>query len=628
MRGLPLALLALGTAFSAAAQQASPQPDPAPEHSGTVIFSRSLEGAEKDTPASVPEPIKAPAAAVAVTDAERQAITFLAYDLDVHLQPREHALAIRARVTVRNDATAPLPRIPLQLSSTLEWKSVRTAGVSVPFTQSLIDSDSDHTGVLREAVITLSQPLAPHQSLTLDLTYEGGTPLSAKRLENAGTPSNLAEASDWDRVDDDFVGLRGFGNVVWYPVASKPVALGDGALFFTEAAAERQRQSEATLAMHVTEEFFGTPPNLAVLHGEPQRLTPVSMPTAPSVPGIVTCSLPSTRMGMNAPSLFLVARTIVEGKGVTVFARKENAENAQAYLAAALTVQPTVQQWLGVNPRGPLSIVDLAEKDDAPFEAGGALFVALRGGAPDKLASTLVHSLTHMYFRSPYAWLQEGVPAFLASLWLEQSSGRNAAILQMDDARGALSLAEPELAERDGDARLSTPSLLLASDPVHYRTKAVYVLWMLRAIAGDDALQQALQGYQAGADKDGTELEDLLSKTSNKDLRWFFDDWVYHDRGLPDLAIAGVFPNKATEPGAYLVAVDVSNSGTAEAEVPVSVSSGTTTVTDQLRVPAKSRISHRFLIQGPPVEVAVNDGTVPEVQASIHKQKLTVPAAP
>jgi len=90
---------------------------------------------------------------------------------------------------------------------------------------------------------------------------------SAVRLEQIGTPADVAESSDWDRVSEEFVGLRGLGNVAWYPVASIPVALGDGARFFTEAAAERQRQSQATVSMQVTEEFFGEAPNLAVLDG-------------------------------------------------------------------------------------------------------------------------------------------------------------------------------------------------------------------------------------------------------------------------------------------------------------------------------------------------------------------------
>ncbi len=150
---------------------------------------------------------------------------------------------------------------------------------------------------------------------------------------------------------------------------------------------------------------------------------------------------------------------------------------------------------------------------------------------------------------------------------------------------------------------------------------------MLRDVAGDDALARALRGYQPGSDTKGTGFEQVLEKTTGKDLNWFFEDWVYHDRGLPDLSIAGVYPNKASVPGSYIVSVDISNSGTAGAQVPVSVSSETTTVTEMLRIPAKSRVSHRFVVQGKPAEVAVNDGTVPEVEASVHRQTLTMKAA-
>ncbi len=164
----------------------------------------------------------------------------------------------------------------------------------------------------------------------------------------------------------------------------------------------------------------------------------------------------------------------------------------------------------------------------------------------------------------------------MGSLWLEQNQGKSAAIQQLDNSRGALSLAEP------GDATSPSQALVAARDPVYYRTKATYVFWMLRDLAGENALARALREYQPGSDTTGSGFEQVLERASGKDLKWFFEDWVYHDRGLPDLSIAGVYPNKATVPGAYIVAVDVSNSGTAEAEVPVSVSSGTTTVTERL----------------------------------------------
>ena len=158
-------------------------------------------------------------------------------------------------------------------------------------------------------------------------------------MEQIGTPADVAEASDWDRVADEFVGLRGFGNVAWYPVASVPVALGDGAKFFSEAAEERQRQSQAMVTMKVTEEFFGEAPNLAVLDGETLTVTPTTQPAA-SVPGIVTCTLPPTRLGFSSPSLFLLTRSRQDGNGVAVFARTEDVANAQAYMKASYDGDP------------------------------------------------------------------------------------------------------------------------------------------------------------------------------------------------------------------------------------------------------------------------------------------------
>jgi hypothetical protein len=341
--------------------------------------------------------------------------------------------------------------------------------------------------------------------------------------------------------------------------------------------------------------------------------------------------------------LFLVTRTAQEGNGVKVFARTEDVANAQAYMSAATMVAPLINRWLGTEARGVLNIVDLPEPGDSPFEDGNVLFTDVQATEPAKLTPVLIHSLTHLYFRSPYAWLQEGVPSFMESLWLEQSRGRDIAIQQLDNSRGALSLAEPgdtasvttvsattssTTTASATTATIGRQALLVARDPVYYRTKATYVLWMLRDLAGSEALARALRGYQPGSDTTGNGFEQVLERASGKDLKWFFEDWVYHDRGLPDLSITGVYPNKASVPGSYIVAVDVSNSGTAEAQVPVSVSSGTTTVTEMLRIPAKSRISHRFVLQGKPAEVAVNDGTVPEVEASVHRETLSMPAAP
>src|SRR4051794_17901355 len=93
-------------------------PPPNPQQSSPksqVIFSRSTdENGDTTTqtgPGQTPQMIAAPAA----NDAERQAVTFTSFDLDVHLRPDSHQIAVRASMSVRNDSKIPLTRIPLQL---------------------------------------------------------------------------------------------------------------------------------------------------------------------------------------------------------------------------------------------------------------------------------------------------------------------------------------------------------------------------------------------------------------------------------------------------------------------------------------------------------------------------------
>jgi hypothetical protein len=151
---------------------------------------------------------------------------------------------------------------------------------------------------------------------------------------------------------------------------------------------------------------------------------------------------------------------------------------------------------------------------------------------------------------------------------------------------------------------------------------------MLRSIAGEDALKQALHLYQKDGKKDGDtkEFQRVLEQTSHKDLGWFFEDWVYRDRGLPDLSIANVTPREITAGrGGWLVAVEVHNAGDAAVEVPVTVRSGALTATERIRVLGGASTSTRILFEGEPTEVVVNDGSVPEVGESMHVTQLRMP---
>jgi hypothetical protein len=620
VRPLLAAVVCSAVAFAQTAtpppQEQSPAPqEQSPASHGKVLFSRSADDAQ---PAGA-HPEKVQVETGKVSDVERSAVVFTAYDLDAHLMLQQQSLAVRAHVTVRNDGDRPLTYLPLQLSSSLQFESISKNGQKLPFAQQLINSDADHTGQLREAVVVLPAPLAPKTELMLDIVYSGGIPVSTKRLDQIGTPVDLAQQSDWDQISQDFTGLRGFGDVVWYPVSSIPQALGDGAKLFTEIGRQKLRQQSAQVAVRVTAEYIGAAPNAAVINGHFVPIPAPSVTPSASFPGVVTFSLPAQRLGFGTLNLFLATRIAHEANGIRVLAADFDEPNVQGYLTAATMVQPLIEPWLGSQPKEPLTIFDLPEKHDASFEQGAVTLTGLQALDPQVLANALSHGMTHAYFQSPREWLNEGVANFIGTLWVERVKGRESALEHLEASRGALAVGEPA-----SPGESTGQSLIDAADAVYYRGKATYVLWMLRDLVGDKALAAALRAYDPTQDTAPEYFEHLLEKASGKDLKWFFDDWVYHDKGLPDLSISGIYPTASSQAGQYLVAIDLANDGYAGAEVPVTVRSQATTQTVRVLIPARSKVSRRLLIQGLPTEVIVNDGVVPELQASIHRRDITM----
>jgi hypothetical protein len=597
-----------------------------------VIFSRSMdENGETTTqagPAKEPPMAQAPTAA----DAEREAVTFTDFDVDVHLRTEEHHLAVRALLTVRNDGRVPLKHIPLQISSSLNWERIRVFGKDSDFQVATLNSDSDHTGQLHEAAVPLSQPLAPSDSLQLDVTYSGAIPESAQRLLAIGTPEDVALHSDWDQIGSEFTGLRGFGNVVWYPVSSVPVILGDGARLFDEIGAHKLRLAGARFRLRLTVEFpGGQPPTVALINGHPAALTVTDSAAGADVAGVAIAQVDGATLGFEAPSLFVAVRKAHAGTNLTAWTIPDNEVAVQSWVTAATDVAPFLQGWLGQHPQAQLTLLDLPDAHDAPYETGAMLATTLSDGPPEQLEGILAHALTHASMQSPRAWLSEGVAHFMSTLWIEKKQGRDKALSALEAGRQALALAEPE-----SPGESAGQPLAKAISPVYYRNKAAYVLWMLRDIAGDSTLSAALRAYDPsqdvskgyGKDSGPGSIKALLEKAgTRRDLTWFFADWVDADKGLPDVTIESVFPNQEPS-GNWLVAVNLTNAGYATAEVPVTVKSDLTSVTQRVRIPSRGKAVQRILIQGMPTEVQVNDGTVPESRASVHVTSLDSAGAP
>ncbi len=625
VRAVAVSLAAVALTVLPAAAQISNPPAPLqfaslsntqqPEAPGQVIFSRSTDENGQTSTQAGPDSTRPLAPEPIATDAEREAVAFTDFDMDVHLRPAARYIAVRALLTVRNNSNAPLPLIPLQISSSLNWERIRVENKDVHFPVATLNSDEDHTGQLHEAAVPLAQPLAPGASIQLDVTYSGVIDQTAKRLLAIGTPSNVAIHSDWDRIGLNFTGLRGFGNVVWYPVSSVPVLLGDGARVFDEMGEHKLHMSGVHFRLRLTVEFpFGHAPTVAVINGYPEPLSVTK--AGVDVDGIATASVTGSTLGFEAPSLFIARRNPHKADNTTLWTLPQDDATVPAWSSAISAVTPFLQDWLGERPRSQLTILDLPDASDAPFETGVMLAIPVQQTPPEQLDSLLTHALTHAWMPSPRAWISEGVAQFMRTLWIEKQSGRKKALESLEAFRTALSLAEPPSPGESPGQPLNQ-----AYSPIYYRVKAAYVLWMLRDLVGDSALSAAFRAYNpaldVGPQSGRSYFEKLLEESSNRDLSWFFADWIDADKGLPALSIAGVYPSPAS-PGTWLVAVDIANSGYAAAEVPVSVRSPDGSVTQRVLVPARTRITRRILVLNKPTEVQVNDGVVPETEASIH----------
>ena len=722
-------------AVSAHAQQpapAAPKTAPAPQPAapdaaqphGEVLFQShgeppaSLQDAAPAQANSAVSPDKSQQpTGPALTDKERAAILFTAYDLDARLTPASSRLSLRARLTLRNIGSAPLTRIALQISSTLHWESAslipgaKTAPLKLPLAQHLLDTDADHTGQANEAILTLPEPLAPGASISLDTFYAGTIAVSAGRLERIGANPGQALAADWDSIAPSNAGssssdssasgsggasgasagtldaaLRGFGDVLWYPVAEPQLFLGDGAELFHAIDRTRLREQNASIHLRIAVEYKGDPPVAVYFCGRRRPL--VALPDDADSPvasgaGIATAEFPAEPIGFRLPSLFVVdsAESLIAplpGSSAGASPSTGSAANAAPMLAvetgddgalprlaeSAQSVAPLLQQWFGPRPLTALTILD---HDGQPFEDGPLLVAPIDSLASSSANRALANSLTHAWVQTGQPWMDEGLAEFVALLWTEQQKGREAANAQLDELIQPLNLVEPDFSPSSasttptfaesgapsspapgperavvarlggtvsssakvgtGDEPLGQP-LISAGSELYYRRKAAAVWWMLRDIAGDNPLREALSAWrtqpvsQADAQSQAEAFEKLLEKTSGKDLGWFFDDWVLRDRGLPNLSIVDVTPRllpagQGHDTG-WLVAVTVHNAGAAAADVPVVIRSGELSTTQRLRIPGLSDATERVVIEAPPTEVLVNDGSVPEVRASTH----------
>src|SRR5215471_19143517 len=449
---------------------------------------------------------------------DREAFTFTNYDLNVRVEPEQHRLGVRGKITLRNDTATPQKIAVLQISSSLDWRSIKAGDKPVQFVSQPYTSDIDHTGALSEAIVTLPEAVAPKATVELEIAYEGVILLDATRLTRIGTPEDVAQSSDWDQIAPSFTALRGAGYVAWYPIATEVANLSEGDRLFEVLGRWKAREAGWKMSLHVDLRLPGQNPLPTILLNRYQ-CTVASSHEDELEYVLAGCTYQG--FGLEDP-VMVIAPYQKLGRPASMDIRFLRGHDGSAadYAKEAEKVLPLITEWFGA-PHERVRIADLADPDCTSFETGLMLFVALANSNPDRISLQSAHQLTHAAFFSPQPWIHEGLAHFAQALYLEHEKGRQAALDYMGLHRSAFLEAEKQITPAKPEDELNH-ALVNTTNEELYRSKAMYVWWMLRDMMGDAALKKALASYRTEQDTELSSMPHLVMAQTQRDLQWFF----------------------------------------------------------------------------------------------------------
>jgi hypothetical protein len=551
---------------------------------------------------------------------EREAFTIAKYDLEIRLEPEQQRLGARGKITLRNDSAHPQKIVALQISSSLHWRSIRVDGKTVQFVSQPYVSDIDHTGALSEAIVTLPSEIKPKDSVEIEIGYEGVIPLDTTRLTRVGIPEGIAKHTSWDQISPSFTAVRGAGYVAWYPITTDSADFSEGNSLFevVDRWKAREAGSEFKARIKMSRESGEAPPVMICSPGGDR----IYQESGRSQLVVAECSW--TRLGTVTPT-FASAKYDPEPKQLlTLYVLLGHEAGAATYSNALDPAMKFVSGWFG-QPSAPIAIADFSDPQSAPFESGTLLMASMAAEDSKLVGINLVHELVHSALPSSRPWVYEGLAHFAEAMYRQEQGGRQAALDFLGLHRAAFLDSEKEVSAAP-DKKVGQP-LAVTFDETYYRSKAAYVWWMLRDMVGDDALKEAIRKYRPGDDNDKAPkyVEQLIEAAAKRDLGWFFDDWVYQDRGLPDFHVQSVHPWK-TEKGVQFITVTLENLGNAGAEVPFTIFFEGGEITKRIEVRAKATATTRVELPGTASKIVVNDGSVPESDLTNNVFNVATPS--
>jgi len=192
-----------------------------------------------------------------------------------------------------------------------------------------------------------------------------------------------------------------------------------------------------------------------------------------------------------------------------------------------------------VGPYAYEKVANVQATSHGGMETASAIFYTenlINGKRTEGLRNVVIHELAHQWFGNAVtestwddAWLSEGFATFFTLLYIEHAYGHDAYV------KGLLNAKKLVYAYYDKGPHWSIVADRTAEDGpvtniITYQ-KGAWFLHMLRDSIGDEAFQTGIRSYYHDFMNSNATTGDLLQemgKASGKNLKAFFDQWLYH----------------------------------------------------------------------------------------------------
>lgn len=166
-----------------------------------------------------------------------------------------------------------------------------------------------------------------------------------------------------------------------------------------------------------------------------------------------------------------------------------------------------------------------------------------------KSESLIAHEIAHQWFGNmatektfAHLWLSEGFATYMAILYLEDKYGWDTArAMLIEDRDQAIAFSK-----RNSSAVVDNNADFMQLLNANSYQKGGWALHMLRRQLGDSIFWKSIRAYYstyAGGTADTDDLRKVFEKTSGKNLKKFFDQWLYSP-GQPELIVGWKYDEK------------------------------------------------------------------------------------